>query len=496
MNSKKKDHKALASALDTISTYNMLEQGDSVLVSVSGGPDSVFLTHVLYLLKDKLGLDLYGFSLDHSTRGGQSGRDLGFVRGLYRQLGIRLFSRKVDAAGWCREHKLSFQEGARKLRMGMLEEIAAGNNIKKIALGHNLDDNIETFLMRMIRGAGARGLSGIRPASGRIIRPLINTSRDDIEDYLKENNMEYCLDSSNRENRYLRNRIRNRLIPFIRENFAGNLTSSIKRSMEILRDEDTFLSNFASHILGETARFQRESKTGRTIYIMIPAEVLRSNPAAVRRRILISALEQVCGDLEDITGKNIEDILGLADRDTGENKWLRPVEPVMVFRIDNFIHVVNTGYAGQLDAGIRSYVRERSGVLKEAEKPPSRTVKIGGETRLPGFSMHVRATLLSDPGDFRDLPGSKVIVDYTKVIPPITVRSWREGDRFYPLGLGGSKKLQDFFTDSKIAVNRRDKVPVFCDRKKIIWVGNMRIDSRVRITGDTSRFLCLELFEK
>ena len=266
MKDKQAAHRAVSSVMDTIERYKMVETGDSILISVSGGPDSVFLTHIFSMLRESLGLELYGFSLDHSTREGQSGNDLKFVKGLCRDLGIKLFSKKVDAAEWCRRHKLSFQEGARKLRAGLLMEIALENNIGRIALGHNLDDNIETFMMRIIRGSGARGLSGIRPVSGKIIRPLIKTSRQDIEDYLNENDIGFCVDRSNLENKYLRNRIRNKLIPFIKDNFPGDFAGSINRTMEILRDEDIFLRKYSSDILESTAFFKERPREAK-IYI-------------------------------------------------------------------------------------------------------------------------------------------------------------------------------------------------------------------------------------
>ena len=481
--------------METIKQFKMVEAGDSILISVSGGPDSVFLTYILNMLRKSLGLELYGFSLDHSTRDGQSGKDLQFVRGLYKDLEIKLFPKKVDASEWCRKHNLSFQEGARKLRSDLLREIASENNIRKIALGHNLDDNIETFLMRVIRGSGAKGLAGIRPVNGCMIRPLINTPRQDIEDYLNANNIGFCMDRSNLEDKYLRNRIRNRLIPFIKDNFPGDLAGSVKRTMEILRDEDIFLRQYSSDILGRTAVFKESSDGKKTIYIRIPITSLRSGPYALRRRIILAALEKIMGSLVDISYRNIEDILGLVETDSGENKWLSPISSVMVFRIGEDIHMADTGFTGEMDPDIQRYMLERSGMLQKEGGSPGQAIKIGGYTGLEDFPFSVMAKRVSDPGDYRSLPYSRAVLDYKKVLPPVIVRTWRKGDRFYPLGMEGSKKLQDFFIDNKVPVNMRKNIPVFCDSEKVIWVGNMRIDSRVRATSATTDFLCLELFE-
>jgi len=499
------DKGAAGRTIRTIKQFSMIDPGDSILISISGGPDSVFLTHMLCMLRDELELDLYGYSLDHSTRKGQSGRDLAFVRDLFSRLNIRLFSEKVDAAKWCIDNRLSFQAGARKIRKDRLQDISKKYSIDKIALGHNLDDNIETFLMRLIRGSGARGLSGIGPVNGKVIRPLINTSRKDIEDYLEKMSLPYCIDKSNLENKYFRNRIRNRLIPFIEDNFFKSFKVSIRRSMEIFRDEDTFLRKYSLDLLEKMASFHRSSDRENIIYLKIPIGPLASNPLAIRRRIINCALEKILGNLEDISFRNIEDILKLLDIETGESKWLSPIRTVVVLRINSFIHIVSIDFIHQLPDDIRSSILERindaaagriRNVIKAGIETADIVVKIGGETQLTGFSMTVRSQLLDFAGDYMDSPVSKAFLDYGKILSPIGVRSWKEGDRFYPLGTDGSKKLQDFFTDSKVPVNKRKNIPVFRDREKIIWIGNMRIDNRVRITAKTSRILCLELFEK
>ncbi|MCD4669130.1 MAG: tRNA lysidine(34) synthetase TilS [Actinomycetia bacterium] len=499
------DRRATDITIKTIRQFNMVDPGDSILISISGGPDSVFLTHILCMLRDELNLDLYGFSLDHSTRKDQSGRDLAFVRDLYSRLNIRLFSEKIDAVKWCRANRLSFQAGARMIRKDRLQNISKKYNINKIALGHNLDDNIETFLMRLIRGSGARGLSGIRPVDGKIIRPLINTSRKDIEDYLGKNSLLYCIDKSNLENKYFRNRIRNKLIPFIKDNFLKSFKLNIRRSMEILRDEDIFLRKYSLNLLEQIASFHRRNDRKKIIYLKIPIEPLNLSSLAIRRRIIACALEKILDNLEDINFRNIEDILKLLNVKTGENKWLKPIRSAVVLRINGFIHMANIDFMQEVPGEIRSHILGKinktspgkiQNVVKTGTGPVDMIIEIDGETELEDFSMTVRSQLLDFAGDYRDSPDSKVFLDYNKIVSPVGVRRWKDGDRFYPLGAGGSKKLQDFFTDRKIPVNKRKNIPVFYDREKIIWVGNMRIDNRVRITPGTSRILYLELFEK
>ena len=520
---------AVKTVLEAIRFFNMLENGDSILISISGGPDSTFLTHILYDLRDEFNLTLYGYCLDHITRGGRSALDAAFVKKLCRKLDIRLFSEKIDARKWCSASKLSFQAGARKLRKGRLEEISSKYNIIKIAVGHNSDDNIETFLMRLIRGAGARGLSGIKPVNGKIIRPLITTSRSDIMQYLEDYGIQYCVDHTNLESVYFRNRVRNKLVPFISENFFKNFRSSILRSIEILRDEDTFLRKYTSNLLEDIARFSKSRDDKKIIYIKIPIEPILSSSVAIRRRLVSSAMERILGHLEDISFKNISDVLTLIVVESGgESKWLQPIRSLRVLRINGFIHMIDLDHIQELPREIKSYafknqqtgdtktgISEIKTVAKDGPVPSGGTgsargrslrilqggdleVKIGREIELKQFSMIVKSELMNlDSGmDYKKARKSQAFIDYDMVKLPVGVRSWKDGDRFYPLGAGGSKKLQDFFVDSKIAVNKRANIPVFYDREKIIWVGNMRIDQRVKITGKTLRILRLELFEK
>ena len=493
--------KAKKTVLEAVRDFSMLEDGDSILISISGGPDSTFLTHMLYGLKDEFNLTLYGFCLDHMTRNGRSALDAVFVKKLCKKLDIRLFSEKIDARKWCRANKLSFQAGARKLRMSRLEEVSRKFNIARVAVGHSSDDNIETFLMRLIRGAGARGLSGIKPVSGNIIRPLINTSREDIMQYLESHDIQYCVDHTNLENVYFRNKIRNKLIPFIRENFFKNFRSSVLRSIGILRDEDDFLRKYASKLLEEIARFSKSKDGKDIIYIKIPIEPVLSSSVAIRRRIISSAMERILGHLEDISFKNISDVLSLLRTESGgESKWLQPIRSLRVLRINGFIHMLDLDHIKELPQEIKSYTFDgpRKGTGLRILKSAHQEIKINGETGLNHFSMDLKSALVSrdQKTDFKKAGDNQAFIDYDKVKLPIKVRSWEEGDRFYPLGVGGSKKLQDLFTDNKITVNKRVNIPVFYDREKIIWVGNQRIDHRVRITGKTKKILWMELFEK
>ena len=474
----------------------MIEDGDKVLVSISGGPDSTFLTHLLHLMRPVLNLTLYGFCLDHMTRGGESAQDALFVQELYSKLDIELFKQKVDAKKWCRSNKLSFQEGARKIRLERLMEISEKKDIEKVAVGHNADDNIETFFMHLIRGAGAKGLSGIKPVSGKIIRPLINTFRDDIITYLDGKKIPYCVDRTNIENIYFRNRVRNILIPFIeKESCTESFKSNVLRSIRILKDESEFLKEYSSNKLLDAASIKKNKSGKDVILIKIPVIKIKREAVAVRRRIILAALEMIGSDLEDISFKNVDDILKICTAG-GEYKAVEPKKRSRVFKIGSYIYFVNAGNIKILPDEIKLFLKD---IRSTGKRNSGKEIKIGTRVRLEDFSLDLSSELLKQGREkikFNQAQNTEAFLDYGKIKPPLKVRIWRSGDKFYPLGMQEEKKLQDFFVDSKIPVNLRRLIPVFMDSEKIIWIGNHRIDDRVRVTEDTEEVLHLKLFKK
>lgn len=480
-------------ALKTIESSSMIKSGDRILISISGGPDSTFLTHLLYLMRPVLNLILFGFCLDHMTRNGESEKDALFVEKLCRELDIELFRQKIDVQKWCRENKLSFQEGARKLRMEKLLEISKENNIERIATGHNADDNIETFLMHLVRGAGARGLSGIKPVSGKFIRPLIDIFRKDIIAYLDNKKISYCVDRTNIENIYLRNRVRNILIPFISKHFLESFKSNVLRSINILKDEDEFLREYSVVKLAEIASIEK-SETGKyAALIKIPVLKIKGEARAVQRRIVLAAIEMINGTLENISFNNIDDILGICTSG-GESKVIQPEEKIRVFKIGSYIYFVNVDYIRLLPDEFKQFLKSNGKV--DTEKS-GKEIKVGTKIKLKDFNLELSSELLKigkDKIKFNEVKNTEAFLDYAKIKPPIKVRIWKRGDKFYPLGMQKEKKLQDFFINSKIPIHLRKLVPVFIDREKIIWVGKYRIDNRVRITEDTKEVLHLKLF--
>jgi tRNA(Ile)-lysidine synthase len=487
---------AILKALKTVESWNMIEKGSSVLISISGGPDSTFLTHLFYILRPALNLDIYGFCLDHMTRDGDSTKDSLFVKKMCGELDIKLFEKKVDVSEWCSSRNLSFQEGARLVRISNLLEISDKNNIDKIATGHNADDDIETSFINLFRGAGVKGLSGIKPVAGKFIRPLIEISRKDIESYLDREKIAYCVDRTNVQNIYFRNRIRNILIPFISRHFGESFKSNMLRALHILKSEDEFLSSYSLSRLEDIAQIRREGKAKEPVLIEIPAAKIAGEDISIRRRIVLSAIGMVNGSQEDISFKNVDDVLKIL-APGGKSRVIQPGRRVKVCKVGSRIFFVNITNNKFFPDELEELLRKDSDLERDRRHTGKEMkVEIGAMMKLEGFGTGLSTELLKynkDKMSLKDTGSMEAYIDYSKVKPPVKVRARKKGDKFYPLGMNGEKKLQDFFVDSKIPLHLRNIVPIFVDKEKIIWVGNYRIDDRVKVTDSTREVIHLKL---
>jgi tRNA(Ile)-lysidine synthase len=509
----------LNKVLSTISRFEMLQKGDSVLASISGGPDSVFLACVLNQIKVLYDLKLYCFHLDHKTRNGQSSKDADFVKNFCDNTGLKLFAVEVDVKKWCLQNRLSFQDGARRLRLDLLNETAKKNRIKKISTGHTADDNAETFLMHLLRGSGLRGLSGIQPVNGKFTRPLLEIFHADILDYLAENKIPYCSDKTNMENIYYRNKIRNILIPFINNNFSKNFVKNLSGTIDVIRQENAFIDSYGMKCLKKIADISAET-------IKIPLIKLRVYPESVIKRVMISAIELANGDFTDIRRENLADIIRLCFSGN-ERKELLFRGGTVVVRESGNLYLYNTAAEDTQVAAIEESpdfetvtdgnADFKPGIGKKPAFLTKKAVKAIHNTTAGEISGHgqdikieigskqeleiagVKYLIETFPGgrDFlkdKIIKSSEAYLDFEKIRFPVKIDYWHKtGERFVPLGLKDFKKIQDYFTDMKIPYGKRPHVPLFYDQEKIIWVGNYRLDERVKIDGQTKKIFHIKI---
>lgn len=294
----------IAMVSKTISDFGMIEHNDSVLTAVSGGPDSVALVLSLLSIKKQYGLNIGIAHLNHMLRQEESLRDEAFVKRFAEKFDLVFHKEQKDVDAYAKKHGLSFEEAGRKVRYHFLKTTARNHGYTKIALGHNRDDNAEQVLMNLLRGSGPKGLSGI-PAirDNRYIRPLIQVSKTRIIDFLKQKNQLYMLDSSNRDFRYLRNKIRHELIPFLQTGYNPEIIDALDRLSTILTSEEQFLDNATQKAFGICL-----IKTGKSSVLFSKFLMEKQYPAVINR-VLRKGIKMVKKDLKQITFGHIDDII-------------------------------------------------------------------------------------------------------------------------------------------------------------------------------------------
>jgi tRNA(Ile)-lysidine synthase len=459
----------LAAVEATIHRYHMLVPGDTVVVGVSGGPDSVALVHCLASLKPSWSLRLVVAHLNHQLRGATSKEDALFVERLASRLQVPFERDSRDVASCSAEHHFSLEEAARTLRYAFYREVSAKFGANKIALGHQVNDNAESVIMHLLRGTGPRGLSGIPPVrNGEIIRPLIESTRSDILKFLEKEGIEYVEDRSNLDPKFLRNRIRQELLPSLRDNFNPRVVSALNRLTAILRDEEDFWD-----LQVEDALKNLVLERG-TEGLALSASDLKGLHPALSRRVVRQAFLLLKGDLKSLGHHHVQAVIQLVQGHSPSGQIDLP-HGVRVLRDRDELRFL---------LGAR---REWSGFKYEISSIGSTFIK-EIDTYL-NISIH-RA---KDIGNPREYPSTTAFFDLGAAAMPLTVRSFKEGDRFRPLGMSGHQKVKAFFINRKVARSERQRCPLLLTGGRIIWVGGYGIDDSAKVTTKTERVLKAEL---
>ena len=449
---------------EAIRKYDMLSPGDHILIGLSGGPDSTCLAVVLDKLRYDFNLSLSALYVDHMLRPDEVKREIAFCRQFCLERSIEFFVQSVDVKKHADELGGNMQETARELRYQAYEDIAKKINASKIALGHNADDQAETVVMRLFRGAGKKGLSGIPAVRGGIIRPLIEIERQVIEQFLSEEIAQtYMIDSSNAKDNYFRNWLRGRLFNDLKE-WNPSVIRDICKTADILREEDEYLELIVTKTL---MRLISRKGVNRIELFIAPLESIEK---PVLRRILRRAVEATEG-LRGIGFVHIEDIIKLIKKGKPGDR----------------IH---------LPKGVR-VVKEYS-ILKISSDP---TVKIGEYEIQPPCEINIGEIGITLEAFMEDKAEDPVdgktscVFDADAMIFPLKIRARAEGDFFCPAGFGKRKKLQNYFVDEKVPRDERDRIPIVLSGNDIIWVAGYRADDRFKVTDRTGKILKLKITE-
>ena len=313
--------------------FNMAEKGESVIVGVSGGADSVCLYKILLDLKNYFDIDIIAVHIHHGIRGEEADRDMNFVENMCKNDGVKFRCYKYDVPGYAKTNGLSEEEAGRTLRYKAFDEVAkeliSNGRSVKIAVAHNRNDSAETFIHNLCRGSGLKGLAGIPYKNGSIIRPVLCLTREEIEMYLSEHNITHIDDSTNFTEDYTRNKIRHRVLPYLSENINDNSISHICQAADELREIEDYLSEVTNYMYENIV-----SEHNNCIYINRKA--LACEKEIIQKRIVRACIEKAAEKLKDITRKHIEDVIDLCGRQTGRYIML-PYGIIARVQYDNII---------------------------------------------------------------------------------------------------------------------------------------------------------------
>ena len=462
----------------TIEAHRMFQPGDSVLVAVSGGSDSVALLHILTRLASRFSIRLAVGHLDHGLRPLESKRDAEFVSSLARELDLPFFMERTDVERYRKNRRLSLEEAARERRYRFYHCTAEQNGFNKIALAHHRDDNAELILMRFLRGSGRHGLAGIPPVRNpMIVRPLLELSKRDLVDFLRIEKYAHVTDSSNQDMHFLRNRVRHQLIPELKQSFNPALDRLVTRQADIFRDEEEWIDGLI------TPLFKRSliELTERSL-VMSARQIAAMHPAP-RRRIIRRALVELKGNLRRISFAHVDAV----DRLIRSGPQVGSLDLPDRIRVERLYDAIT--------------FEKKTQNLRQAppkgNRPPRAIVDYAYPVELPG------SVLIGDTGGriiFTRIDSQKAIdidksdntvafMDMNRLQPPLILRNARPNDRFRPLGMQGTQKLSRFFIQNKIPRNDRASCPLLVSGNEIVWIVGYRIADSVRIRPVTEKIL-------
>ncbi len=426
-----------------------------ILIAISGGIDSVILTHLLQQLNFAISLAHCNFNL----RGEESNKDEKFVRELAKNLKVPVFIKSFKTKEYAKENKLSIQETARNLRYNWFEELLKQNNLDYVLTAHNLNDNLETFLINFTRGTGLQGLTGIPVINNKTVRPLLEFSREHIENFAKENNINWREDQSNANTKYTRNKIRHKVLPILKE-INPNILDSFKNTTLHLKDSEKIINEKVTEVREEIFNINK-SEEGRS--------VLKLN---------IQKIQNL---------KHPKVYLYELLKEYGFTEW------------NDILNLLTTQSGKQIFSKTHRLIKDRDYLLlAEVEKAKSKKQKVfsieENDTEFniqnQKFKVSVKLILNNQSKTFNPKPLTQnLIFDKDLLKFPLKVRKWQNGDYFYPIGMTGKKKLSKFFKDEKYSLLEKENIWLLLSDTKIVWVIGKRQDNRFKVTDKTSQIL-------
>jgi tRNA(Ile)-lysidine synthase len=444
----------------TIMNYKLMESGDRILIALSGGPDSIALTHILYFLKTKYNLHLAAAHLDHALRP-YSNKDREFCRNLCKRIGIKLYSKRVNVASIAKREKCSIEVAGRKARYNYLEKLSEKYQFGKIATGHTLDDRVETIVFNLARGSGMAGLAGIPFKRGKIIRPFLEVEKSDLLKWIKESKIPYLSDITNKSLIFSRNRIRHKIIPEL-SRINPAVKQNITRMADLISADLEFITGLS--VKAYNGALFRSSKSK----IVLDLGKLVEYDKSLRKKVLNEAYKRLTDTTENLSSASLLRALNIIDGESGK-----------IAQLAKGINIEKSiGYVA---------------LFKPEIQPGNISLMIPGRTDLvPGETYLEAAVLKLDDNANLKQGGHVANLDFNKMAN-INIRFWQSGDMIRPLGMHGHRLLSDIFIDCKIPEFERENIPLILSGEEIVWVAGILISDDFKVTDKTHEVLNLKI---
>lgn len=455
----------LQKIMETIKENSMFSKEDKIIVGVSGGPDSMCLLHILSSLRYTYSIDIVAAHLNHGLRGKDADEDEEYVKIFCEKNNIEFYSRRVNIEELSNTWGISSEMAGREARYSFFLELFDKLGANKIAIAHNANDQCETILMRIIRGTGLEGLEGIKPVRDEIyIRPLIKITREEIEHYCDKNNINPRIDKTNLQNIYSRNKIRLELIPYIRENFNSHIIEVVNRLGENVKIDNDFIEKKSKEFLGKYCIMSSNK-------VKIKKEAFNEHKALISRMIRRS-IEIIKGNLVNFERVHVEYIISLQRGSTGKEIEL----PGGIRALNNYGEIILSS-------------ESKNEIKKDLE---TYNISLNEKNKIGIFNIE---TNVLDKKLLQRVKEDSLeqYFDYEKVDGEVSFRYRKEGDKFQPLGMKGTKKLKDIFIDLKIPKDLRNNIPIICIGEEIAWIVGYRISDKFKVDKNTTKLLKIKL---
>ncbi|MDO5294765.1 MAG: tRNA lysidine(34) synthetase TilS [bacterium] len=456
--------------VEYVKQYNMLEQRDRVVIGVSGGADSVCLLLVLQELKKLYDLELFVVHINHGLRGAEALRDENYVKLLCKSLGVSCHVVLADVNGYVKRHKCSTEEAGRILRYKAFEEECREKKCNKIAIAHNKNDVAETVLLNLSRGTGIRGLVGIEPVRDFLIRPLLCVTRDEIEEYLCNRKVSYCTDSTNLENVYTRNKIRNVVLPELGK-VNDQVISHIVRCANHASEIENYLKK-------QTNELYERIVTAENGQYFVNVRELANTELVLRKRVILEMMYACAKQRKDIEEKHVAATLGLMEKPVGKKVNL----PYGMIAVREYEKIV-----------IKS--KKISEIAKQ-EKSLNIAIEVPKFYDLQDIGIKLEVSVI-DYEKNSIIPKNRCTkwFDYDKIKNTIFLRYRKQGDYLVINDRGNAKTIKSLFIDEKIPREERDSIPLLCDGNHVMWVLGGRISEEYKITEQSKKILVVTIME-